>query len=93
MDTSLYFEFPEKFYFDSGNSYTACKGDFNVKIVPDGEKFYKVYVWYGMFMQEKSEIAAQTEYDTNDKGYSDMLEWIDRQYVKFESENKKRKDA
>lgn len=85
MYKSIFFDLPEKFYFDAGNSFSASKDSFNVKIVP--ENYYKIYVWYGQLCLEKSEAAAQTEYDINDKGFDDMLAWIDRQYEKY-SENK-----
>lgn len=73
------FQLPEIKYFQFKNYFAGSLGEFNYKLIPDGEVL-KVSVWYGAYCMEKSEIAAQTEFPLTLQGLMDAESWLKQQF-------------
>ncbi len=72
------FDIPRIYYFESKNTFTGSRKDFNFKIVPDGE--LKVSVWHGFINSELAQIEQEASFPISEKGHAQMLVWLEEQY-------------
>lgn len=75
------FQLPEIKYFQFKNRFAGSQGSFNYKIVPDGE-ILSVYLWYGPYCMEKSEIAEQKDFPMTADGLKEAESWISEMFQK-----------
>lgn len=72
------FDIPRIYYFESKNTFTGSRKDFNFKIVPDGE--LKVTTWHGFINSELAEIEHEASFPISAEGHGAMLVWLEEQY-------------
>lgn len=73
------FDIPRIYYFESKNTFTGSRKDFNFKIVPDGE--LKVTVWHGFLCSDLAEMEAEASFPLSAEGHEKMLLWLEEQYA------------
>ncbi|MBC8611068.1 hypothetical protein [Massiliimalia timonensis] len=73
-------EVPGYEYFEARNIFSGSKGDFNFKILPDGEVM-RVKTWMGRFCLEKSEVWQEQEFPISKDGFELMRKWLDTVYA------------
>lgn len=74
------FDIPRIYYFESKNTFTGSRGNFNFKIVPDGE--LKVSTWHGFINSQLAQIEHESAFPISEEGHTQMLQWLDEQYKK-----------
>lgn len=74
------FDIPRLYYFESRNTFTGSRKDFNFKIVPDGA--LKVTTWHGFINSELAEMEAEAEFPLSQEGFAEMLVWLEGEYRK-----------
>ncbi len=74
------FDIPRLYYFQSKNTFTGSRKDFNFKIVPDGE--LKVTTWHGFISSELAEPEAESAFPISQEGHAEMLVWLEGEYRK-----------
>lgn len=74
------FDIPRIYYFESKNTFTGSRGNFNFKIVPDGE--LRVSTWHGFINSELATIEHEASFPISEEGHTQMLQWLDEQYKK-----------
>lgn len=86
-DRSRHFEIPRYFYFEVGNGTVGSLNTFNYQVIPkevgeddDKKKILRAKVWYGENCSEKSEAAAEQDFDHSFDGYKQMIYWVDEQF-------------
>lgn len=86
-DRSRHFEIPKYFYFEVENGTVGSMNTFNYQILPkevgEGDEKKKVLyskVWYGENCAEKSEAAAERDFEHSEDGYKQMIYWVDEQF-------------
>lgn len=88
---SEYFELPKYFLFSQKGIYSGSEEtrDFNYKVIPDcpkeGERLLKAYIWAGRSCMEKSGDVTERDFPLSEEGYSDMKEWLEKEYLKRET--------
>ena len=73
------FDIPRIFYFESKNIFTGSRGDFNFRIVPDGEEL-TVSVWHGFLCSELAEMEDTAAFPLSEEGHTQMLGWLETKY-------------
>lgn len=87
---SKYFEIPKYFLFSEKGIYSgsSAEKDFNYKVVPhcpkEGEKLLKAYIWSGENCIGSSENVTETDFPLSEEGYTQMLHWLEEQYLSRE---------
>lgn len=74
------FDIPRIYYFESKNTFTGSRGNFNFKIVPDGE--LKVSTWHGFINSALATIEHEASFPISEEGHTQMVQWLDEQYKK-----------
>ncbi len=72
------FDIPRIYYFESNNTFTGSRKDFNFKIVPDGE--LKVSTWHGFLCSELADMEQEACFPLNQEGFDQMLRWLDERF-------------
>ncbi len=72
------FDIPRIYYFESKNPFTGSRGNFNFKVVPDGE--LKVTTWHGFLNSELAEIEHEASFPLTAEGHDEMLRWLEEMY-------------
>lgn len=80
MSTSKIFDIPQYYYFEAGNDYIGSLNGMNFKI--DNGDNLTVSLYHGVKCFELSEVYQQETFDKNDKGYSNLITWLENEYLK-----------
>lgn len=78
------FHLPEIKYFQFKNCFAGSHGEFNYKVIPDGD-LLAVFLWYGPYCLEKSEIAKQRSFPVTAEGLAEAESWIMEEFEKGKS--------
>ena len=79
------FDIPRIYYFQSKNTFTGSRGNFNFKIVPDEE--LKVVTWHGFINSELAEIEHQASFPISTDGHEEMISWLEQMYKTGKNES------
>jgi hypothetical protein len=72
------FDIPKLYYFESRNTFTGSRGDFNFKIVPSDT--LQVTVWHGFLCSELAQVEAENHFPLTEDGFAEMLRWLEEAY-------------
>lgn len=73
-------ELPSLEYLQFGNIYAGSQGKLNYKIIPDTKvETMLIAVWQGAYCMEKSEIAAESEFELTKSGWEQAQDWLAQQ--------------
>lgn len=75
------FDIPGIYYFESKNIFSGSRGDFNFRIVPEGESF-NVTTWHGFICSDLTQPEEQNSFPLTTEGHAQMLAWLDEVFQK-----------
>ncbi|MDD7184072.1 MAG: hypothetical protein PUH54_00105 [Oscillospiraceae bacterium] len=78
MSVSEIFDIPKYYYFKSGNDYSGSKGDFSYKIITADT--IKCLTWHGKLCSMKAEIENEKEFENSEKGFAELIKWLEEMY-------------
>lgn len=78
MSSSVIFDIPKFYYFESGNDYSGSKGNFSYKIITS--ETMKCLTWHGRLCSMKAEIENEHEFDKTQDGFNSMIKWLEERY-------------